>query len=425
VWTSEDYEALAEELPAAIVRGAADANVLAAIAREKEPGDMTARNYFSVEGTLVAVTVVPVSRESPEERAAGRRTPVDYVAAVDVLDVPRLERLASDVGVTALRFDLTRPAPDKGRLAIEVPGRDGAPVGWISFRNERPGTATFLRRALPIVLGLLLFGATAIAIVQRLVQRQLRAHEKAQRAAEEANVVKSQFLANMSHELRTPLNAIIGYAEMLVEAHEAEGRTQDNDDLQRIQRAGRHLLSLINDILAHSKIEAGKLELEPGDVPIAPLLADVADLVRAAAVANGTALTVDCPTDIGSACADPLRLKQCVLNLASNAVKFTQGGQVSLQAGLTRQGASPAIKIVVRDTGAGIAPQDLARLFQPFVQVDASRTRRFGGTGLGLAITRRLIEAMGGSVTAESEPGVGSTFTLIVPRQTPALRAAA
>lgn len=237
----------------------------------------------------------------------------------------------------------------------------------------------------------------------------------AREQAESANRTKSEFLANMSHELRTPLNAIIGLAEMLRDDASEEGRTSLVEPLARIHRAGMHLLSLINEVLDLSKIEAGRLELAPEDVDVGMLLADTARTVEPLAAKNGTRLDVALAPDLGRMHADPVRLRQIALNLLSNACKFTEHGRVTLSARRERREDRDWLVISVIDTGIGIKPAQMSKLFVEFSQGDASTTRRYGGTGLGLAISRRLARLMGGDIEAESTPGEGSRFTLSLP----------
>ncbi len=230
------------------------------------------------------------------------------------------------------------------------------------------------------------------------------------RRAEAASEAKSQFLANMSHELRTPLNAIIGYGELLLEAAQADARDGDIDDLKKVLSAATHLLQLINDVLDLSKIEAGRMDLRKRPTDVDALIREVADLVRPQAARNDTTIALALPNGGEMIETDPVKLKQCVLNLMANAAKFTSKGEIVVRAGLS----GGILSIAVQYTGIGIAKEKLDQLFQPFVQLDGSAARQFGGTGLGLAVTRRLASLMGGGVTVASELGVGSTFTLYV-----------
>ncbi len=242
--------------------------------------------------------------------------------------------------------------------------------------------------------------------------------EAARISAESANIAKSQFLATMSHELRTPLNAIIGYGEMLIEVAEERGADQERADLGRIHGAAHRLLALINDVLDLSKIEAGGMEMSSEAVDIQAMVNEAVETVRPAAQANGTAIVVDA-TALGVANTDGFKLSQCLLNLLSNAAKFTKDGQIKLNA---RREDGEWLVFEVIDTGIGISADAQKKLFQPFVQADASTTRAYGGTGLGLAITRRLARLLGGDVTVKSAVGQGSAFTLRVPADAGAVR---
>jgi PAS domain S-box-containing protein len=239
-------------------------------------------------------------------------------------------------------------------------------------------------------------------------------------AAETANHAKTAFLTNMSHELRTPLNAVIGYSEMLVEEAQDLQRPQMVSDLERIRSSGKHLLGIINDILDLSKVEAGKMELLLEEGSIDALLDDVLNGVRPLAEARKNALQLIKPAPIGLARTDLTRLRQVLLNLMSNACKFTERGRVSLRAEKQVIDGERWTSFAVQDTGIGIKPAELERLFEPFVQADVSTTRKYGGTGLGLSITRILCEMLGGSLQVESTFGAGSTFTVLLPVRHPA-----
>jgi signal transduction histidine kinase/CheY-like chemotaxis protein len=236
------------------------------------------------------------------------------------------------------------------------------------------------------------------------------------RQLEEASKHKSQFLASMSHELRTPLNAIIGVTEMLLEDARDFKREGELEPLDRVLRAARHLLALINDILDLSKIEAGRMELHLETFPLVPLIEDVAKTIEPMATTNANRLVIDCPSDLGTIHADQTRFRQTLLNLASNANKFTENGTVTINARPQRVDDRDWITIAVTDTGIGMTEEQMGRLFQEFSQADSSTTRKYGGTGLGLAISRHFCRLMGGDIMVESKPGEGSTFTIRLPR---------
>ena len=229
---------------------------------------------------------------------------------------------------------------------------------------------------------------------------------------------KSQFVASMSHELRTPLNAIIGLTEMMVTNATRFGTEKAQEPLQRVNRAGTHLLGLINQVLDLSKIEAGKLEFNPQTVQLAPLINEVIGTTGQLAEKNKNRLVVDAQENLGVLTVDPMRLRQILLNLLSNACKFTKQGEVKLQARKVANGGN-GIELAVVDTGIGMTAEQQAKLFEEFSQADAATARHFGGTGLGLAITRKLARMMGGDVTVTSEQGKGSVFTVRLPGGAP------
>ena len=237
--------------------------------------------------------------------------------------------------------------------------------------------------------------------------------ETARASAEEASQAKSRFLATMSHELRTPLNAIIGYSEMLQEEAEILGTPEIKPDLQKITGAGKHLLGLINDILDLSKIEAGKMTLYLETFEVRPVLAEVAAMVQPLVAKNGNHLTLEVAPEIGLMRADVTKVRQTLFNLLSNASKFTDKGTILLRG---RRDASNIVFDVI-DSGIGMTPEQLGRLFQAFSQADVSTSKKYGGTGLGLALSRKFCQLMGGDMTVASEYGKGSTFTAMIPAE--------
>jgi signal transduction histidine kinase len=253
------------------------------------------------------------------------------------------------------------------------------------------------------------------------VTRRKRTEEDlvhAREQAEAASQAKSQFLATMSHELRTPLNAVIGYSELLLDDAEADSREEQLiGDLRRINGAGKHLLSLVTDVLDLSKIEAGKMELAVEPFDLDSLIDDVVVTCRPLVMQNGSELVIDRDAELGTVIGDQTKLRQVVLNLVSNAAKFTQQGRVSLAPVRERTAAGDWISIAVRDTGIGISRENLSKLFQNFSQVETVPGHHPAGTGLGLALSQKLCRLMGGQITVESLPGRGSCFTVRLPAQ--------
>ncbi len=272
------------------------------------------------------------------------------------------------------------------------------------------------------------------------LQTELEERKRAEEAAEAANRAKSTFLANMSHELRTPLNAIIGYSEMLMEIAEDEDGESYLPDLKKIDAAAKHLLGLITDILDISKIEAGKMALESESFDLGKVIENTLASIQPMAEKNCNSLEVNCSGEPGIMFSDRAKVQQCLLNILSNAAKFTTNGKITLEVGRNDRmpssnafcvansiaqvvsrvsGHSSVVVFRISDTGIGVSADHLSKLFQPFTQVDPSATRKYGGTGLGLAITKRFCQMMGGDVSVESEVGKGSTFSIWLPTHCP------
>jgi signal transduction histidine kinase/CheY-like chemotaxis protein len=280
-------------------------------------------------------------------------------------------------------------------------------MGALVVRRKAPGE--FSKNTIDL---LRTFAAQSVLAIQNA--RLFQEIEEKGRQLELASQHKSQFVASMSHELRTPLNAIIGLTEMMVTNAGRFGTEKASEPLKRVHRAGQHLLGLINQVLDLSKIEAGKLELNPESVNLAPLIDEVIGTARQLAQQNKNRLVVDAQERLGALNVDPMRLRQILLNLLSNACKFTSQGEVKLRVRKVVDGRN-WVEFAVSDTGIGMTPEQQAKLFEEFTQADSSTARRYGGTGLGLAITRRLARMMGGDVTVASEIGKGSVFTVRLP----------
>ena len=254
----------------------------------------------------------------------------------------------------------------------------------------------------------------AILEKKRLRDQLFDEIQEKNRQLELASQNKSQFVSSMSHELRTPLNAIIGLTEMMVTNAARFGTEKALEPLKRVNAAGAHLLGLINQVLDLSKIEAGKLELNPESVNLAPLIDEVVGTASQLADKNKNRLVVEAEQNLGAVTTDPMRLRQILLNLLGNACKFTKEGEVKLKARRIANGGD-WIELAVSDSSIGMTPEQQAKLFAEFTQADSLTARKFGGTGLGLAISRKLARLMGGDVTVASELGKGSEFTVRLP----------
>ncbi|MBV8752046.1 MAG: GAF domain-containing protein [Hyphomicrobiales bacterium] len=303
--------------------------------------------------------------------------------------------------------DIILGAGYRALLVVPLLGPDRI-VGALVVRRKQPGA--FPQAAVDL---LQTFGNQSVLAIQNA--RLFREIEEKGRELAEASKHKSQFLANMSHELRTPLNAIIGVTEMLREDAGDLKREDEIEPLDRVLRAARHLLGLINDILDLSKVEAGKMEIHIEEFAIAPLVDDAVKTIETQAAKNNNRLVVNCNPEIGVMRADQTRVRQALLNLLSNANKFTERGTVTIDAQRHREAGRDWITMAVSDTGIGMTPEQVGKLFQEFSQADSSTTRKYGGTGLGLAISRRFCQLMDGDITVKSELGRGSTFTIRLP----------
>jgi len=376
--------------------------------------------------TLVAVDgeiyALSASTIVPEQAVAGLSDKPDGV----VVSGRRLNALLASL-ISELHIAAPKIVPPKGHAdpALPLYGLEGDRLGAITWTPASPGVGVLSNALTLIVIVALVLGVATLLLfrqVLRIVDRLARKEEAlteslaeltvARDAAQAANLAKSQFLASMSHEIRTPLNGILGMAQALESSNLPQS---DSDKIKIILASGQHLTTILNDVLDISKIEAGKLEIAPSAVDMLALAEHAVSLFAPMASEKGLTLNLNqSRVDHRWLRVDPVRFQQCLSNLVSNAIKFTQSGTVAVDLGVEACEGRWRVTAVVRDTGIGMSEEIIARLFDNFVQADASTTRVFGGTGLGLAISRRLARLMDGDVTVESAPGRGSVFTLSV-----------
>ena len=390
--------------------GIAIADVTAAKLSEERirAADATLRTVFD---TLPVGVIIA---EAPSGRITGHNARVEAILGHGVMPSRPGEGPARWIGfhedgrrVEPTEWPLIRVVREGERqaeLEVDYQRGDGRRA-WISLASAPMRDAD----------GRLLGG---VVVVSDIDARKRSEHllAAAKRAAEEANLAKSTFIANMSHELRTPLSAIIGYSEMMIE--EVEDGAQAADlaaDMRKIEGNARHLLGLINDVLDLSKVESGKMEVYTETFDVEPMLRDVASAVQSLIDRKANRLAVEVGAGLGAMRSDVTKIRQVLLNLLSNAAKFTEGGTITLAASREPSPAGDRIVFHVSDTGIGMTEEQRAKLFQRFVQADSSTTRKFGGTGLGLSLTRALADMLGGTVSVESEPGRGSRFAVSLP----------
>jgi signal transduction histidine kinase len=366
----------------------------AAIARQKGTNYHLVATYGFPSGVKEYIETLPVERG----RGSGTGRVLLEGKPVHIIDV------LADPEYTMV--EVQKKSGFRTVLAVPLL-REGNPIGVLHV--NRTVVRPFTDKQIELIETFADQAAIAIENVRLFDEIQDKNRQLA-----EASQNKSQFLSSMSHELRTPLNAIIGLTEMMVKNAARFGTEKALEPLQRVNRAGTHLLGLINQVLDLSKIEAGKLELNPQTVQLAPLIEEVIGTARQLAEQNQNRLLVEAQDNLGTLTVDPMRLRQILLNLLSNAFKFTKEGEVTLRARRVADGRD-WIEFAVADTGIGMTAEQQAKLFEEFTQADATTAQRFGGTGLGLAITRKLARLMGGDVTVASEPGKGSVFTVRLP----------
>jgi signal transduction histidine kinase/DNA-binding response OmpR family regulator len=393
-------------------------------ARKKIRGLADALGYDPIVATRLATAVSQATREL----LRSTREPRIAVALATELSPPRLvldfegrDEIPQPIGLTGFFDVLKQKSPEAGFLGLRASKQLPNPAfeATEAFVTEQRGRIQGLSREelmVEIQQKNRELEQHSAALEETVAQRteQLK---QAMEAAEDASRAKSGFLANMSHELRTPMNAIIGYAEMLMEDAEDEGNEAAAGDLKKIQSAGKHLLSLINDVLDLSKIEAGRMDLYLESFEISAMVDAVVSTIDALVKKNGNTLKVEVDPSLGAMRADVTKVRQALFNLLSNAAKFTQKGEVGLVVRGEREHGVEWVRMSVSDSGIGIPPEKIERVFEEFSQADQTTTRNYGGTGLGLPISRRFCQLMGGDITVESTVGEGSTFTIRLPAE--------
>jgi len=415
-WANDTYADQEERIAEVVAEAGAQLPNLRRLARAPTPADTVAHVYARLGDQLLIIAVVPVTREDDVVRIAyNPLRGYDYLAIVKVIDAEGFVQAGRSMSLDNFRF--TAPDSEVGgdTIILPVANATGAPVGNLVWRNTHPGSASFRERIWPVVLALLGIGVLTLLITRYLVVRQIRAMSGAS-AAVEASRVKSEFLAKVGHELRTPLNGIIGYAEIIQEETDSPTARSDAD---RILSAARHLNDLLNDILDQSRLDAGRITVKREVLPVVGMVAEVHGLMRPTARTAGVNLTVQPSAAANYVVADHVRLRQCLLNLIGNAIKFAPRGNVTIKTRLQERDGSDVVVFDIVDDGIGIARADQENLFKPFSQANAQIGEIYGGAGLGLSIARDLARAMGGDVTVTSELGQGATFSLSVPVASP------
>jgi len=410
-WFSEEAQPQATLLRTAAVTAARSAPGLQNLSTAPTVGETVASTYTVVNGQLLLVAVAPFTPEDEADRLAMTAPAQTYLVSVDVIGANDLATIGGALALGPLSLTPANTQGGSGVVRRPLNAANGVPVARLEWRDARPGNAAFQRQVWPVILAFVVVGLLATLIARMLVSRQVAVISRA-RSAIESSRAKSEFLTRVSHELRTPLNAVIGYAELI---EEESTDTSTRQDALRIVGAARHLGALINDILDQSRIDAGRIKFNREVLPVAGMIAEVHGLMERAARANKITFTATTEAGAGFVFADHTRLRQCLLNMVGNAIKFAPGGEVALVARREVRGDRVLIVFDVRDNGIGIAKSQIDNIFRPFGQANSEISKEYGGTGLGLSISRDLARAMDGDIEMQSELGKGSTFSLIIP----------
>lgn len=421
-WANETYQADLSDIAPIIAQAGAQLPNLRRLARAPTPGQTVASTYARFGDNLLVIAVVPITREDDATRIAyNPLRGYDYLAIVKVIDAEGFAHAGRSMSIEDFHLVAPNAAASGDVVSLPVTTPSGASVGNLVWRNTHPGSASFQSRVWPAVIGLLCIGALTLLITRHLVSRQIRAMAGAE-AVLEASRVKSEFLAKVGHQLRTPLDGIIGYAEIIQEETDSPSA---RSDAERILSAARYLNVLLNDILDQSRLDTDRISVKREVLPVVGMVAEVHGLMRPAARTAGVSLTVQPSAAANYVVADHVRLRQCLLNLIGNAIKFARRGNVTIKTRLDAREGGDVVVFDIVDDGIGIAKSEQDNLFQPFSHANAQVAEIYGGAGLGLSMARDLARAMGGDIVVSSDIGEGATFSLSVPVASPrALKAA-
>jgi signal transduction histidine kinase len=415
-WIAETRQDMGARLTLGLLRAAQSIPNPRALERAPTAAGTVMHALGAIDGNLAMISVGAITPEDDQVRLASPGgDDTDFLASVKLMTPEDLAELGNTLSLANLHFETADAAPEEQVLSLPLYDASGEIIGTLRWRDQRPGDKAFAAQLLPVVLGLLFVGVLALLLARALVMRHVASISHGKAAADSSRL-KSEFIATMTHELRTPLNAIIGYAELIQE--EGEERADyafAAKDAGRILTASRQLRQLVDDTLDQTRIDAGHLKLAPARLDIADLLKEIDDVLTPLARANGDALHVAVESPGMYLIGDHQRVRQCLLNVASNAIKFTKGGDVTLRARHAMRRGTPFVTFDVYDTGIGIAPEHAKHLFEPFTQANYEIHQIYGGVGLGLAIARKLARAMGGDIDFVSELGRGSCFSVHLP----------
>lgn len=416
-------------LAALVALEVSDSATIGQLVQGMQTDNAYVERFAAVDGQLAVIAAAPVSVEDAAQRRDPKfPAPRDFIAVVDFVTPAELAQIGETLNLQDVRFtpaSIGRPTP-QDYVALQIKNVSGDVVGALEWRDERPGAARFAHRIWGAAILLLSIGVVAAFVARTLVVRHVELLAKAEMNAEVTRM-KSQFIATMGHALRTPLDAVIGYAELMKEFID-EDKTiarEVRSDADRINESARQLMRVVNEILDYAKLETGDVPLRFEPLSASYVIGEAVDAAKQKAAARGSVIEMNLAGESLTVSADHARLAQCLMALVDHAIRFTEDGRIEVTARRQTLRGRPCVAFEVRDTGAGMNEDALARLFTPFAQwTDLAGYYYQADAGLGLSTARRLAVAMGGDVLATSAPGKGSTLTLILPAAQAAQQAA-